>query len=223
MAAAVVYSKNSEGTYSFFIGKESSFLRDTESSVKDLEYHAFKKGESMKYKKKHFSQIAKDLTLKLEKQVQFDTPRQSKKNSAFTEVRFRVVPDEPKYGIVKGGEEDADISSVHIAQREFNEECADVSPKLSEFKKMGPSRPYAMYSLDATDYARTIEQSIVSRFAQQYGELFDSQFMSYQEVCSLWTNLNRISKDALKTFFSKHGLVAPQVEGRGRRRTSSSR
>jgi hypothetical protein len=209
MATVVVYSKEKD-VYSFFMGKESSFLRDILPDVVPLESYKFPPNTSVTDMRKHFRVIARDLTKQLSVRVQFDTPKQNSETH-LGKVRFRVEPKTAKFGIVKGGMEPQDGgSSLNTAVREFREECMNVviSPSLfvkaKPFKsKANPIQDRDVYYLDVTRFKSTMLLNMEAWRQTYYGELFDTQFKTKDDVMKIWNKLNITSKIALETFFNE--------------------
>ena len=241
MAAVVVYAMK-DGKPLFFIGKESRFLSDLvgREDVRPLEIHDFKKPVSLEIMKRHFTEIAKDQSAKLGFRVQYDTPRQDKTTFiARTHLRY-LPPTGVKYGIVKGGMEDVDGGNTEkTALREFNEECMNIPAiYLNKFQKAKSHNPTKetplkgrdLFFLDITSLQESIETAKVGREEDHYGELFESNMMTYEETCKLRNNkLNFASKYAIEVFMRELSVppcVAPapkKVGGSSLRRKSHRR
>ncbi len=247
MATVVVYSKEN-GIYSFYIGKESSFLRDTNPEVIPLESHSFPPNTSIMDMRKHFRVIAHDLSQKYGFRVQFDTPKQNSETH-LGKVRFRMEPKTAKYGIVKGGMEPQDAgNTLNTAIREFREECMNVDIPKAMFVKAPvyktttvPLRDRDIYFLDVTRFKDKLLLMMDAWKHTYYGELYETQFKTQEEVCKLWKKLNTSSKVALETFFQytklascgnkkqgggtrkAHSSSKIDIDRRGKRRTKSSR
>ena len=243
MATVVVYSKEN-GVYSFFIGQESIFLRDSIPDVIPLESHAFPPNTSVIDMRKHFRVVAHTLSQKHGFRVQFDTPKQNPETHV-GKVRFRMEPKSPKFGIVKGGMEAQDGGlSINTALREFREECMNIQLPTSLFvkaqpykSKTAPIQPRDVYFLEVTQFKDKLLMTMEAWKQTYYGELFDTQFKTQEEVCTLWKKLNITSKIALEAFFYQNKLSCGgggsrrktvhsskiDIDRRGRRRTKSSR
>lgn len=229
MATVVVYIKNKDG-YSFFLGKESNFLHDTEPSVRSLEAHTFPPNTSVIQMRKHYREIAHTLSKEYGFRVQFDTPKQDPETHV-AKVRFRILRKSSKYGFVKGGAEPSDEGDPRkTALREFQEECMDVNIPLEAFvESTTVSNERRTYYLDVTPFQTQLLKVMEAWKLTYYGELFETKFLSKKDICRVWNELNNITKLALQSFFKdfniscKKGGHIQSSFRRGMRRTRSSR
>lgn len=225
MATVVVYAKQG-GKYSFFIGKESMFMRDAFPEVASMETHVFPPNTTVTDMRTHFREVAKTLSEAHGFRVQFDTPKQNAETHV-GKVRFRMEPKSPKYGIVKGGMEPQDAGQPLLtAVREFREECMNADIPKTMFvraKQMRttsvPIQERAVFYVDVTAFKGKVQTTMDAWKTTHYGELFGTEFKSLEEVCSIWKKLNVTSKIAFETFFQEHGIRC--AAGGGRRRHSS--
>lgn len=234
MAAVVVYATR-DGKPIFFLGKESHFLSDLvgREQVRPLEQHVFDKPVSFETMKRHFSEIAKSQSETLGFRVQYDTPRQDLETRiARTHLRF-LPKTGNKYGIVKGGMEEVDkCDTLNTALREFQEECMNLPIQPSAFKKAKshfpeketPLKGRDLYFLNITPILHLFESAKLGRQMDHYGELFDSDMKTYDEVYKVRNKLNFPSRYAIDVFIREMKIPScPPKGGLLRRRKTHRR
>lgn len=192
--AIVVVSVKVSDTTKFLVAKESRFLRDMYPDISKLEKFQLP-GDYISY----YTKQCKRLSRRYGMRVQFDTPDIY---PDYTRARFRYLEKDWKYGIVKGTFNTLhDATTLDTALREFNEEVMkfdDVSKIQDLNMKIHMRDVYALHFTDATD----LYTAIARRTNMYYGELFDIQFMTWDEIQTIWRGLNLISKRALELIVS---------------------
>ena len=173
----------------FLIGKESRFLRDIYPDVRHQERFQLP-GDYMKY----YKNICKKLTQKYGMRIQFDTPDIYPN---YTRTRFRYLRNDWKYGIVKGGfKPQKDTTTLDNAVREFNEEVMTFEDR-NAFEnlnmKVHGREVYKVSFQTETELCAAISQ----RKTMFYGELFDVELKSINEIKQVWRNINHVSKQVL--------------------------
>lgn len=203
MSAIVVYVCM-DGQYKYLIGKESSFLRDTmtRETLSPYEYAKLPCHLDISAIHSYFSEIARQVGILYNMRIQYDTPRYNPETGD-AKVHLRVLSTVGyKYGVTKGGKETVDENDLQkTAIREFKEEVADLSiaPERFILKESGQRN---IYELELTQYEYTrILEEIIKRYYSFYGELFEVQFLTKEEIQSKWSMLNSISKRALSLCF----------------------
>ena len=188
--AIVIVTAKVNNDIKFLVGKESMFLRDIQPDVKKYETFMLP-GDYMA----HYTATCKKLSYKYGMRVQFDTPSVYPE---YTRVRFRYLAKDFRYGIVKGAKESVDESSLDTAIREFNEEVMPFDNR-SAFRDMNMvihmRDLYMIHFNEPTNLCVTI----ASRTNMYYGELFEMELRNWDELQYIWSNLNVISKRALRT------------------------
>ena len=126
--------------------------------------------------------------------IQFDTPDIYEDH---TRTRFRYLRGDWKYGTVKGGfDSEKDKTPLDNIVREFNEEVMFFDSREA-FQPMNITinrrHLYSIHLDDATELCAGISQ----RKTMYYGELFDVELRTTEQVRQIWTNLNHTSKKAL--------------------------
>ena len=210
MAAVVVYVVR-ENAPIFFIGKESVFLRDVvgREATASLESHTFPQKVSLDVMKRHFTAIAQKQSELLGMRVQYDTPHPDTA-TLVARAHLRVLSKtKVRYGIVKGGMEPVDATNPRkTALREFNEECMNVPVRLDSFHQArthkstseNPLKGRELYFLNITDMLPLIDTAKRGRQADHYGELFDTELKSYEDLCAMRNRLNLASRYAIDVF-----------------------
>jgi hypothetical protein len=192
--AIVVVSTCVQNITRFLIGKESRFLRDTHPEVSKWEKFQLP-GDYMAY----YTRQCKRLSRKYGTRVQFDTPDVYPE---YTRARFRYLDKDWKYGTVKGTfEERRDRTTLDTALREFNEEVMpfeDTRHIQDMNVKIHLRDLYALHLPDSTELCIAIAR----RTNMYYGELFEIQLMTWDEIQFIWRGLNLMSKRALETIVS---------------------
>ena len=189
MAIVIVTAKVNHDI-KFLIGKESMFLRDIQPDVKQYETFPLP-GDYMA----HYTATCKKLSHQYGMRVQFDTPHVYPDH---TKSRFRYLANDFRYGIVKGAKESVDESSLDTAIREFNEEVMPFDNR-SAFRDMNivihMRDLYMLHFNEPTNLC----VNIASRTNMYYGEMFEMELRNWDELQYIWSNLNVISKRALRT------------------------
>jgi len=188
--AVVVVSTQIGDVTKFLIGKESRFLRDLYPEVSKLEKFQLP-GNYMAY----YTKQCKRLSRRYGMRVQFDTPDI---RVDIARTRFRYLEKDWKYGTVKGNFDTyKDTTSLDTAFREFNEEVMPFTDKSSIQElnaKIHLRDLYALHLANATDLCIAIAR----RTNMYYGELFEIQLMTWDEIQKIWKGLNLISKRAFE-------------------------
>lgn len=178
----------------FLIGKESRFLRDLYPNVRDLERCKLP-SDYMTY----YTNQCKKLSRKYGMRIQFDTPDIY---PTYTRARFRYLEKDWRYGVVKGTfSPQKDTTSLDTAFREFNEEVMPFEDidKLVDMNVVIHSRDlYRLNFEDCTDLCKVIAK----RTNMYYGELFEMELLTWDEIQKIWKNLNVVSKRALETIIA---------------------
>lgn len=174
----------------FLIGKESMFLRDIQPEVKKYETFMLP-GDYMA----HYTATCKKLSHRYGFRVQFDTPDIY---PSHTRARFRYLAKDFRYGVVKGASKSTDATSLDTAIREFNEEVMPFENR-SAFRDMNMvihmRDLYMLHFNEPTKLCVTV----ASRTNMYYGELFEMELRTWDELQYIWSNLNVVSKRALET------------------------
>ena len=188
--AIVVVSTLIRNEVKYLIGKESQFLRDIHPEVRDMERYPIS-GDYMKY----YTRTCKKLSKKYGMRIQFDTPDIY---PTYTRTRFRYLKDDWRYGVVKGGFENSkDMNALDNAVREFREEVMDfVEPDAFENMnmKLYGRELFRLHLPQSIDLCN----AIAHRTNSYYGELFEMELLSWDELKVIWRNLNVVSKRALE-------------------------
>jgi 8-oxo-dGTP pyrophosphatase MutT (NUDIX family) len=163
-----------------------------------------------------FSRRAHALTsrnVEFEGGIRFDTIKQNAADPSIWTTNFRFLPENFRYGIVKGGRETGETISQTI-QREAREEIGivldpgmqiGIVPELIEnycmvftyIDQVGPAQ--------IANFRKYITDTIARRTAEHYGELYDLAFVSVDMIFgepSIFLRLNAKSKQALQFIFS---------------------
>jgi len=188
--AIVIVSTQIQNQTKFLIGKESRFLRDTYPDVKHMERFVLP-GDYMSY----YTTQCKKLSRKYGMRIQFDTPDVY---SEFTRARFRYLEKDWRYGIVKGTfNQQKDTNTIDTAFREFNEEVMPFEDKylFCNLKIQVYSRD--LFELELTD-PTDLCKMIAKRTNMYYGELFEMELLTWDEIQRIWKNLNVVSKRSLE-------------------------
>jgi hypothetical protein len=192
--AIVVVSIQTGDIPKFLVGKESRFLRDVYPELSKLEKFQLP-GDYMAY----YTKQCKRLSRRYGMRIQFDTPDVY---ADHTRARFRYLEKDWKYGVVKGTFSTVhDTTTFDTAVREFSEEVMklnDVTGIRDLNTKIHLRDLYSLHFQDSTD----LYTAIARRTNMYYGELFDIQFMSWEEIRALWRGFNLISKRALELIVS---------------------
>jgi hypothetical protein len=188
--AIVVVSTLIQNEVKYLIGKESRFLRDIHPEVRDMERYQLP-GNYMKYYKRTCKKLSKAYGMR----IQFDTPDIYE---TYTRTRFRYLNDDWRYGVVKGGfDKEKDVNSLDNIIREFTEEVMEFTNKEA-FEDMNFSvynrHIYRLHLSDPTDLCK----AIAHRTNSYYGELFEMELLSWDELKVIWRNLNVVSKRAIE-------------------------
>ena len=196
--AIVIVTTRIQNQVKFLIGKESRFLRDIHEDVGKLEKFSLP-GDYMSY----YTLQCKRLSRKYGMRIQFDTPDIY---PTHTRARFRYLEQDWRYGIVKGSfNSHTDSNSLDTALREFNEEVMpfedrDLIEDLNT--KIHYRDLYALHLKDPTDLCKTIAK----RTNMYYGELFEMEILTWDELQPIWKNLNVVSKRSLEFIVSLEQL-----------------
>lgn len=209
MAVVIAYVKDKEG-FRFLVGKESIYLRDVmgRALIAPHESNTFPINTSIGDVHEYFSNKAIELSKQFNIHVQYDTPNYDA-SSGLAKVRFRVLGDKSMYGVIKGGMELVDKGDpIKTAIREFkeeflmipiyNESIKDLEVKTQDNRKI--------YYINLTPLSHLIPKAIAMRKTFHYGELFESDLLTYSQICMNWRRFNNTSKIALSAFFKKVGL-----------------
>lgn len=188
--AIVIVSAAVPNDVKYLVGKESRFLRDIYPEVRDMERYPYP-GDYMAY----YTRTCKKLSRKYGMRIQFDTPDIY---PMYTRTRFRYLQDDWRYGIVKGGFENTkDRTPLDNAIREFREEVMDY-PNEEAFEDMGIKlygrHVFRLHLDDSTGLCK----AIAHRTNTYYGELFEMELLTADELRKIWRNLNVVSKRALE-------------------------
>lgn len=193
MAIVVVSAKIGDST-KFLVAKESKFLRDLHPDISKLEKFQLP-GDYFGY----YTKQCKKLSRRYGMRVQFDTPDIY---PDYTRARFRYLEKDWKYGIVKGTFSTIhDTSTLDTALREFNEEVMkfDDMSRIQDLNvKIHMRDVYALHFTEPTE----LYTAIARRTNLYYGELFDIQFMTWDDIQKIWRGFNLISKRALELIVS---------------------
>jgi hypothetical protein len=192
--ALVVVTTTIRNETKYLIGKESRFLRDAYPEVRDMERYIFP-GNYVGY----YTRVCKKLSRKYGMRIQFDTPDL---HPNYTRTRYRYLRSDWRYGVVKGAfESSKDMNSLDNAIREFNEEVMDFDDRdaFEDMKvRLFDRDVFRLHLEDSTDLCK----AIAHRTNSYYGELFEMELMSWEEIQNIWRNLNVVSKSALEFVYS---------------------
>ena len=192
--AIVIVTARIQNEVKFLIGKESRFLRDIHEDVCKLEKFSLP-GDYMSY----YTLQCKRLSRKYGMRIQFDTPDI---HPTHTRARFRYLEKDWRYGIVKGAFNiHKDTNSLDTALREFNEEVMPFEDRdaIEDLNTQIHSRDlYALEIKDPTDLCRMVAK----RTNMYYGELFEMELLTWEELQLIWRNLNVVSKRSLEFIVS---------------------
>lgn len=209
MAVVIAYVKDKEG-FRFLVGKESIYLRDVmgRELISEHETHAFPPNTRVGDVHEYFSNKAVKLSKHFNVHIQYDTPKYDS-TTGIGKVRFRVLADKSMYGVIKGGMEPVDKGDpLKTAVREFKEEFLMIPIYSESMIDMGIRTPEnrKIYYINLTPLAHLIPKAIAMRKTFHYGELFESDLLTYSQICMNWRRFNNTSKIALNAFFKKAGL-----------------
>ena len=188
--AIVVVSTSIQNQLKFLIGKESRFLRDIHPEVRNIERYQIP-GDYMKY----YTCMCRKLSKKYGMRIQFDTPDIYPN---YTRTRYRYLASDWRYGAVKGGfKSEKDSSSLDNVMREFNEEVMKFDD-ANAFQNMNV-RIYNrnLFRLHLEDPA-DLCKAIAHRTNSYYGELFEMELRTIDEIKEIWMNFNVVSKRAFQ-------------------------
>lgn len=202
--SAVVVCVCLDGQYKYLIGKESIFLRDTMSreTLAPYEYTKLPRHLDSTAIHGYFSEIARHVGILYNMRIQYDTPYYNP-DTGDAHVRLRILSTLGyKYGVMKGGKELVDNNDLQkTAIREFREEVADIDIESKRFiLKESAERNIYELILTHKEYTSVLEE-IIKRYYTYYGELFEVQFLTKEEIYAKWSMLNSISKKALTVCF----------------------
>jgi hypothetical protein len=196
--AIVVVSTRIHNEVKFLIGKESRFLRDIHSEVSKLETFQLP-GDYMNY----YTCMCKKLSRKYGMRIQFDTPDIY---PTHTRARFRYLEKDWKYGVVKGTfNHHKDSTSLDTALREFNEEVMPFEDRdlIEDTNVQIHSRDlYTLHFEDSTNLCIMTAR----RTNMYYGELFEMELLTWDEIQTIWKNLNVVSKRSLEHIINIHTI-----------------
>ena len=196
--AIVIVSTQIQNQTKFLIGKESRFLRDTYPDVKHMERFVLP-GDYMSY----YTTQCKKLSRKYGMRIQFDTPDVY---STFTRARFRYLEKDWRYGIVKGTfNQQKDTNTIDTAFREFNEEVMPFDDKYLFCNLNIQVHSRDLFELELTD-PTDLCKMIAKRTNMYYGELFEMELLTLDEIQRIWKNLNVVSKRSLEFIGSSEQL-----------------
>ena len=188
--AIVVVTAKIQNDVKFLIAKESRFLRDIHEEVREFERFELP-GDYMEY----YTTQCKRLSRRYGMRIQFDTPDVY---PTYTRSRFRYLEKDWRYGIVKGTfNQYKDSDSLDTALREFNEEVMpfDDRDAIHDTNMKIHSRDlYTLHFEDATELCKLIAR----RTAMYYGELFEIELLTIEELQRIWRNLNVVSKRSIE-------------------------
>lgn len=189
MAIVVVTAKIRNET-KFLIGKESRFLRDLYPDVSKLEKYSLP-GDYMAY----YTSQCKKLSRKYGMRIQFDTPDIY---SNYTRTRFRYLEKDWRYGVVKGAyNPHKDSNTLDTALREFNEEVMSFEDRDLFHHQNIKIHSRDLYTLHLEDSTQLCIM-VARRTNMYYGELFEMELLTFDELHHIWKNLNVISKRAIE-------------------------
>lgn len=207
MAIVIAYARVGKDL-KFLLGKESVYLRDSigKDIIKPYEEYTFPANATLDHLHEHFSTKAIQMTNEFKEFVQYDNPK--KYPDGIARVKFRVLPDKFKYGVIKGGMEEFDEGNAKLtAAREFSEEFFAIPVYPENLKDSGKDVDgRRVFFLNLTPLVNTIPNVIASRKRRHHGELFDTDLFTHEQICYIWTRMNNTSRLALNVFFASAKL-----------------
>jgi hypothetical protein len=192
--AIVVVTAKIQNEVKFLVAKESRFLRDIHDEVREFERFELP-GNYMEY----YTAQCKKLSRRYGMRIQFDTPDVY---PTYTRSRFRYLEKDWRYGVVKGTfNQYKDKDSLDTALREFNEEVMTFEDKdaIRDTNMKIHSRDlYTLHFEDPTELCKMIAK----RTNMYYGELFEIELLTFDELQRIWKNLNVVSKRSIEFIVS---------------------
>lgn len=188
--AIVVVTTQINNERKFLIGKESRFLRDIHPDISKFEKFDLP-GDYMSY----YTTQCKKLSRRYGMRIQFDTPDVY---PTHTRARFRYLEKDWRYGVVKGTyNSHKDSSSLDTAVREFNEEVMTFEDRDLFHDQNIKIHSRDLYTLHLED-STSLCIMIARRTNMYYGELFEMELLTIDELHRIWKNLNVVSKRAIE-------------------------
>lgn len=184
--AIVVVSTRVGIDVKFVVAKESRFLRDLYPDVKDFEKYY---GNDPAY----FGDMCRELSYRYGMRIQYDTPVQ---HDGYQRTRFRYLASDWKYGVIKGNASPIDTCPRDTALRELREELlGDVELDIQDMGIVICRR--RLFTLHLEDYSM-LYSALSDRNNSYFGELFEPELKSWDELRDIWPHLNVVSKRALE-------------------------
>lgn len=143
----------------------------------------------------------------IKEQIKYDTPEYIQNENIF-KIHFRYLKPNYKTGFIKGGRKDNE-NSLQTIKREIQEEIGMLENYSDIFLTHIIDKPLhyfkqisliSYFKLEVSDYIKnSIEEKIIDRHNQSYGELFNVRFIKIKDILQL-KNLNRQTQYAVKNF-----------------------
>jgi len=201
-ASVVIYYIDSNNNIYILTGIESRWLRNSYPELKKQEI--FNVNMGINKAKEYFTETARNLSKKLDKEVRYDQIVQKYENKY--ETRYRSLShnkDKIKYGIIKGGVEPGETSKMTII-REIAEELGIIVPKEKLIKigfDRSDSRRYVIFHLMIEEEVVPFFKKIIRERKKKYcGEVFELSFKRLNDVMQDLNKYNKRSFIAIKKF-----------------------
>jgi 8-oxo-dGTP pyrophosphatase MutT (NUDIX family) len=225
----LVTYRNIEGRLEFLVGRETKFLTDIKTIVKDekgneynIEY--LQRADKSRFPeyinaKQRFTGLAQTLTgllrmdgtLKPKERVLADIIETSKDGKYWT-IHFRIPNPKTKFGFVKGHRKGTE-EPKEVILREFAEETGTAIDHPENLVEVGSGTfpqdtgmNYAIFVNHVDPATKIIENFNNFRFGSYYGELSELKFRPLNELWGLYEKekLNKQTTSAIDTFFIKY-------------------
>jgi 8-oxo-dGTP pyrophosphatase MutT (NUDIX family) len=207
-SCVIIYYKNLENNVSILIGDESKWVSDDYDIDKLVNFKDFEKLPNIytTYKDLHkeCKQRVDFLQKYIKEKIKYDTPEYIQVENIF-KIHFRYLKPQYKTGFIKGGRK-TNETTLETIKREIKEEIGmlenfshnfltyiidkefNYSSKNNNIKE---ATIVSYFKLEVSnDIKKGIENKIINRNNQSYGELFNVRFIEIKELLKL-KNLNR--------------------------------
>lgn len=199
-SCVIIYYKNFNNIY-VLIGDESQWISDDYDIDKLVNFKDFEKIPNIyTYKDLHkeCKKRVNYLQQHIKEKIKYDTPEYIQTENMF-KIHFRYLKPDHKTGFIKGGRKESE-NSLQAIKREIKEEIgilenySDIFLKHIIDKSICYSNQITLISYFKFEVSENIknrmEEKIIDRNNQSYGELFNIRFVKIKDILEL-NNLNR--------------------------------